>query len=413
MSPIKNLNVTFETISDNSSYSEGDTIVGTVSFRLTKEVKVKSVYVKAKGDANVEWTEVGVPVERLQSARRRYFKVKEYLVAENDEGRMSKSNRVFLLYRRMPSSFKGKHGNIVYTFEAKVSRRWRLPSKVLKEINFVSKSCPHTPQMMSSSVRKKMSGLCKGQVQICATINRGVCSPGETLSVVAKICNSSSRNTRLKFKLQQVTVYSCQDNTNSSKETLFKMVGDTIRPNSEQTASCQLKVPSDAIPTIHNCEIISVEYYIKVYLDVSFALDPEVVFPLVILPSKFAPAQSREAVGPETVESPAYSEFTSSTFTTGLDPILTGSGVYQYPTPDPTQHANITSDYNQWPQGAASQGSVPAFIAPSVQHPGPTALHGEEPPLYLSIYQETGLQVSFSQKPPEFCPICKAKQVQL
>lgn len=94
MSPIKNLNVTFETISDSSSYSEGDTIVGTVSFRLTKEAKVKSVYVKAKGDANVEWTEVGVPVERLQSARRRYFKVKEYLVAENDEGRMSKSNRV-------------------------------------------------------------------------------------------------------------------------------------------------------------------------------------------------------------------------------------------------------------------------------------------------------------------------------
>lgn len=94
MSPIKNLNVTFETISDNSSYSEGDTIVGTVSFRLKKDVKVKSVYVKAKGEANVEWTEVGVPVERLQSAHRRYFKVKEYLVAENHEGRMSKSNRV-------------------------------------------------------------------------------------------------------------------------------------------------------------------------------------------------------------------------------------------------------------------------------------------------------------------------------
>uniref|UniRef100_I3KG57 Arrestin C-terminal-like domain-containing protein n=1 Tax=Oreochromis niloticus TaxID=8128 RepID=I3KG57_ORENI len=375
MSPIKNLNVTFETISDNSSYSEGDTIVGTVSFRLKKDVKVKSVYVKAKGEANVEWTEVGVPVERLQSAHRRYFKVKEYLVAENHE---------VLFYRRMPSSFKGKHGNIVYTFEAKISRSWRLPSKVLKEINFVSKSCPHTPQMMSSSVHKKMSGLSKGQVQICATINRGVCSPGETLSVVAKICNSSSKNMRLKFKLQQVTVYSCQDNTNSSKETLFKVVGDTIRPNSEQTASCQLKVPSDAIPTLRNCEIISVEYYIKVYLDVSFALDPEVVFPLVILPSKFAPTQSREALGPETVEPPAYSEFTSSTLPTGLDPILTGSGVYQYSTPDPTQHANITSDCNQWPPGAVSQGfSVPAFIAPSVQHPGPTALHrvaGAAPP---------------------------------
>uniref|UniRef100_A0A3Q0RD50 Arrestin-like N-terminal domain-containing protein n=1 Tax=Amphilophus citrinellus TaxID=61819 RepID=A0A3Q0RD50_AMPCI len=40
----------------DSSYSEGDADVGTVSFRLTKEVKVKSVSVKAKGEANVEWT---------------------------------------------------------------------------------------------------------------------------------------------------------------------------------------------------------------------------------------------------------------------------------------------------------------------------------------------------------------------
>uniref|UniRef100_A0A668R960 Arrestin C-terminal-like domain-containing protein n=1 Tax=Oreochromis aureus TaxID=47969 RepID=A0A668R960_OREAU len=394
MSPIKNLNVTFETISDNSSYSEGDTIVGTVSFRLKKDVKVKSVYVKAKGEANVEWTEVGVPVERLQSAHRRYFKVKEYLnmrlrsnVNQTTLAGTVLPKRVHIFkFRlkipegRMPSSFKGKHGNIVYTFEAKISRSWRLPSKVLKEINFV-----HLVDLEKCLFG---FGLSKGQVQICATINRGVCSPGETLSVVAKICNSSSKNMRLKFKLQQVTVYSCQDNTNSSKETLFKMVGDTIRPNSEQTASCQLKVPSDAIPTLRNCEIISVEYYIKVYLDVSFALDPEVVFPLVILPSKFAPTQSREALGPETVEPPAYSEFTSSTLPTGLDPILTGSGVYQYSTPDPTQHANITSDCNQWPPGAVSQGfSVPAFIAPSVQHPGPTALRGEEPPLYLSIYQ--------------------------
>lgn len=42
------------------------------------------------------------------------------------------------------------------------------------------------------------------------------------------------------------------------------MVGNTMKENSEETVSCQIKIPEDAESTIHNCEIISVEYYVKV-----------------------------------------------------------------------------------------------------------------------------------------------------
>ncbi|XP_013769819.1 arrestin domain-containing protein 3-like [Pundamilia nyererei] len=130
-----------------------------------------------------------------------------------------------------------------------------------------------------------------------ATTDRNVCTPGETISVVAQICNSSSKNTRPKFKLEQKTVFRCNESTKKWVMNLFKEVGETISPNSERTVSCQLKIPDDAISTIHNCEIISVEYYIKVYLDISFAFDPEVVFPLVIVPSRCAAIQPGEAVG--------------------------------------------------------------------------------------------------------------------
>lgn len=88
---------------------------------------------------------------------------------------------------------------------------------------------------------------------------------GETLSVVAKICNSSSKEMRPKFKLQQKIVYSCKKHTNPTFKTLCKMVGDTISPNSEQTVSCKIKIPGDIAPTLHNCDIISVEYYVKVW----------------------------------------------------------------------------------------------------------------------------------------------------
>ncbi|XP_019220801.1 arrestin domain-containing protein 2 [Oreochromis niloticus] len=296
----------------------------------------------------------------------------------------------------MPSSFKGVYGKIVYIFEAKMSRSWWWPSKVKKKINFISKTLQQFWEVMcpqSGTVSKNIGGLSQGRVQMSATIDRNVCTPGETISVVAKICNSSSKNTRPKFKLEQKTVFRCNESSKKRVMNLFKEVGETISPNSEQTVSCQLKIPDDAISTIHNCEIISVEYYIKVYLDISFAFDPEVVFPLVIVPSRYAAIQPGEAVRPYppgTTEVTSYSNFAPPGFHTGFGSVPTESG--HYPTPDATQHDNITSDnYNQWSHGATAQEiSAPVFKAPSMQHPGPTlttSLQGEQPPLYTSIYQ--------------------------
>ncbi|XP_006784162.1 arrestin domain-containing protein 3-like isoform X2 [Neolamprologus brichardi] len=367
MSPIKDFNVTYGTIDESDTFSEGDTIVGTVSFSLTKAIKVKSVSVKAKGDANVHWSEGSGDDERSYSDHRRYFKVKELLVAENAKGTSLPQGVHYFKFRlkipegNMPSSFTGCHGKIVYMVEAKISRSWRWPSTVQKEIKFVSKAFLHTVQCpQSGTVSKKMSGLSKGQVQMSATINRTVCFPGETLSVATKICNSSSKDMKPKFKLQERIVYRAGSSSTSSEKTLFKKVGENINPNSEESVSCQVKIPVDVI-ILHNCEIISVEYYIKVYVDISFATDPEVVFPLVIVPPSFAAFQPGEALGPYppgTAGAPSYSDFTS---------------------------------FNQWPQDAPPyEFSAPAFSSPPVQYPGSTALpqfqQEEPPPSYTSLY---------------------------
>ncbi|XP_042342106.1 uncharacterized protein LOC121942882 [Plectropomus leopardus] len=182
-----------------------------------------------------------------------------------------------------------------------MSRSWRWPTKVQQEFRFVSKSLSHIGQVMcpqSGSVEKEMGVFSKGQVQMSATVNTKVCSPGDTLSVVAKICNSSSKKMKPKFSLQQKTVYRASGSTNPSEKSLCKMVGETIAVNSEETVSCQLEIPDDVTHSLHNCELISVEHFLKVYLDISFATDPEVVFPLVIVPPSFVPPQPGEAVGP-------------------------------------------------------------------------------------------------------------------
>uniref|UniRef100_A0A8C9XB76 Arrestin domain-containing protein 3-like n=1 Tax=Sander lucioperca TaxID=283035 RepID=A0A8C9XB76_SANLU len=289
----------------------------------------------------------------------------------------------------MPSSFKGIHGKIVYMLEAKVSRGWLSYSRLQTELNFVSKSLSHLGQVMcpqSGSVAKKIGVFSKGQVQLSATVNTKVCSPGDTLSVVAKICNSSSKKVKPKFSLQQKTVYRASGSTNSSDQTLCKIVGETIALNSEKTVSCQLKIPADAMPTLHHCEIISVDHYLKVYLDISFAIDPQVVFPLVIVPSSFARPYP---VGPYSAGAPSYSDFPPPAFPIGPYPVPAGSGAYGYPAPDPTQNGTISGCNNQWPQQAPPCGFSTAASS-IMQQQAPTApplvQQGEDPPSYMSLF---------------------------
>lgn len=87
---------------------------------------------------------------------------------------------------------------------------------------------------------------------------------GETISVSAKISNVSTKNMRTKFRLQQNIRYQARSSGTASDECLCKVVGDTMQGNSEALVSCKITIPADVTPTIRNCEIISVEYYLKV-----------------------------------------------------------------------------------------------------------------------------------------------------
>uniref|UniRef100_A0A1A8BI04 Arrestin C-terminal-like domain-containing protein n=1 Tax=Nothobranchius kadleci TaxID=1051664 RepID=A0A1A8BI04_NOTKA len=390
MSPIENLSLTCD--SANNTFSEGDTIVGMLSFNLTKDTKVKGIFVKAKGDAHVQWSEGSGDDERSYSARKRYFKVKEYLVTEKAEGNvLSKGTHHFKFKMtipegNMPSSFKGAHGSIVYKLEAKISRKWRWSTTVEREINFLSKSIRHVCQIkcpQSGSVNKKLGVFSKKEVQMSASVNRDVCSPGDTLSAFAKICNSSSKSMRPKFSLQQRTVYRAGSSTNTTHNTLFKAVGDPIEPNSEITSTCQIEVPRTAIYSIDNCEILSVEYYVKVYLDISFAFDPEVVFPLHLSPRS---AASEDLGSDVPCAGPSYSDFCPPAYPNCLNPGAAGPDACEYPAPDPALQVNMPSGFNdRWPTNPTPYG----FVAAACESPLPPVVpYGaqQEPPSYMSLF---------------------------
>ncbi|XP_074525370.1 arrestin domain-containing protein 3-like [Halichoeres trimaculatus] len=423
MSPIKDLKLIYNALNEENIFHEGDTVTGKLVFTLEKDTKVKSVGVKVKGRAHVHWSEGSGDRRRSYTANREYFNVKQKFVEKTSDGtELSEGDHCYKFSLKIPegntpSSFKGFHGHIAYTLEARISRSWKMPTVEKTELKFASRT-------LFMPCQSPVSGsVDKGGVQMTATADKQICSPGDTLSVTAKICNSSSKKMKPKFNLMQTVTYRARASAKRSFASQCKVVGETMSANSQETATCELRVPPDAIYTINNCEIISVDYSIKVYLDIKFAIDPEVVLPLVIGPAKFAskgfdgtmgpyatgpigapsnsdfpppsfpmgsysvpggpsappqPGQAFGAYPAGAFGAPGYSQFPPPSFPAGPYPAPTAPGAYGYPAPDPSQ------PNNQWQQQAPPYGYPTAPFPPlSVQ---PQAPAEETPPAYQSLF---------------------------
>ncbi|XP_062236367.1 arrestin domain-containing protein 3-like [Platichthys flesus] len=303
MSPIKDFTFTYEALNRDIFFSEGDTITGTVTVTLTKDTKVKSLSVKAKGDAWVRWMEADEESVVMHRTTKRYLEVKRYLVSETyidtvlPRGVNHLEFSLTIPLVDLPSSFKGPHGQIVYKLKAKLSRSWHWPLRRQCEIKFFSKSLQHLDQVvMYGSVNTDLGIFSRRMVKMLASVDRLIYSPGDTVSVSVNIQNSSSKRMKPKFILQQNTEYSTKFSTKTCVTILCKMVGEKITRKSEEMVTCQLRIPDDVVFTLTNCKLVSVRYFLKVYLDISFAKDPEVEFPLVIAPSSVANAVLGEAV---------------------------------------------------------------------------------------------------------------------
>lgn len=87
---------------------------------------------------------------------------------------------------------------------------------------------------------------------------------GETIAVVAKINNSSTSELTPKFSLIRDVVFRAQSNTNYETINIHKVVDRCIKPQTQKTVNCAIKIPNDLILSIQNCDLISVEYHLKV-----------------------------------------------------------------------------------------------------------------------------------------------------
>nr|XP_020449934.1 arrestin domain-containing protein 3-like [Monopterus albus] len=140
-----------------------------------------------------------------------------------------------------------------------------------------------TPQHESKD--KKMHVFSSGTVAMDVNLEKTGFIQGEGLKVVAYIQNNSSREIKPKYCVYRKHSFFAKGKRKVSTNDLCKEVGEPIPPSSNANVTKVITIPPDMEPSILNCNIIKVEYRLRVYLDVKYSSDPEVKFHIVILPA--------------------------------------------------------------------------------------------------------------------------------
>ncbi|CAI5650574.1 unnamed protein product [Oreochromis niloticus] len=312
LSTIKRLEVVYNAINDSNTFTNGDVISGEVRLEAEKDFQIECLFIKFKGKADVLWYERHGQTTHVYNAKDKYFSVRHYFIRKKND---KKDDRQTLVtnenlqtyssvvapgihvypfsfqfpFQELPSSFKGTEGKIVYSLEAVLSRSMRMNTTRSIMVNFVSTTNVNTASWLQTpqheSMDKKMNVFTSGSVAMDVNLEKMGFQQGEGLKVVAFIKNSSSREIKPKYCLYRKHSFFAKGKRKVHTKDLLKEVGDAIPPSAEETVIRVITIPRDMEPSILNCNIIKVEHKLRVYLDIKYGSDPEIKFPVVILPA--------------------------------------------------------------------------------------------------------------------------------
>ncbi|CAJ1068485.1 arrestin domain-containing protein 3-like [Xyrichtys novacula] len=304
-STIKNFSIQFNPLNERNTVSGGDLVTGHISFELTKQTKITSITMAMKGKANVHWTRGGGgknKSRRHYSARLDFFNLKSAILQENSisgEGtKLEPGTHMYpfscqLPHGDFPPSFKGPCGQITYALTVGINRPWHMSKDFIAELNFVNRIDTSQPELwapLSGSNSKTICCLCcaSGPITMTVSTERKAFIPGEVVKVIGDFSNASSRTVTPKVKLLQKQAYYTHNRVSSmvADKWLVHITGHPINAfTSDVHNEIMLTIPPFASPSILNCSILEVQYFIQVSLCASFSSDLTVLIPIILCKS--------------------------------------------------------------------------------------------------------------------------------
>uniref|UniRef100_A0A8C8A5K8 Arrestin C-terminal-like domain-containing protein n=1 Tax=Oryzias sinensis TaxID=183150 RepID=A0A8C8A5K8_9TELE len=272
---VKHFSVEYDKLSERDAHSPGDVLSGKVTVVTSRKIKVQCFYVKAKGKAKVAWYEEEGQTKVLHSNKKKYFEFEHVVIQDKNKGDgseiMPAGKNVYpfsfvIPNIDMPSSFKGKWGEITYSLRAKLTQSIWLVHKTKTEFPFVT----------NSELFFVVTFFGSGKVTMNVSSEKAV-------GVFCEVLNDSTCLVTPKFYLCEKQTFVAQSKRRIHTNEILFGTGDLVPAVSSCITTKVLSILPQIYPTFFNCCMMKLEYRIKVSLDVHSATNPEIKLPLVIL----------------------------------------------------------------------------------------------------------------------------------
>ncbi|XP_077565179.1 arrestin domain-containing protein 3-like [Stigmatopora nigra] len=282
----------YDSINSQNIFTNGDIINGRIILEVSKETAIQSLTFTGKGSAKVRWQEHHGKHSRYYWSNEQYYEIKQNVLKPGSDS-INKGRHVFPFSfkvpdSKMPSTFKSSIGRITHKLTAELKQSMKLTKTTKAHFTFVSKADMDVHGLMEpqhNSTDKKLKVFGSGSIAMDVYTPKMGYQPGETLHVKMKILNHSSRDLKPKFVLYEKQSFFAQGHRRLCTNDIVKDKLESLDANGKEiTVERVLTIPRNLPPSILSSTIIKLEYRLKVFLDVKYAIDPEVKLPIVILP---------------------------------------------------------------------------------------------------------------------------------
>ena len=287
-------------------YFPGMSVTGVVVAQNDKQPKsYKSINIVLNGDAYVCWSEVryygNTSTIVYQIGNQMLIKRALVLWDKNRDaaggmfplGTYHFQFSLPLTAANLPSTHSDSTSYIRYTVEATIYKEGALKgnqsvSTPITVVNKVPFALPSLLQPRSSEVRKTLCCLCcaSGPIVITATLpHTGFCVGHDTIPLEVSVENSSSRSVRQLVATVTKSIYytSSSGSVNGSSSTVASVASqEPILPHTSMVWRPDgFQIAADE-PTLSNCRIITITYYLTVSASIRFAVNPTLTMHIVL-----------------------------------------------------------------------------------------------------------------------------------
>ncbi|XP_068168053.1 arrestin domain-containing protein 1a [Antennarius striatus] len=361
MGKIQEFEITFD--KNKVVYSPGDSISGTVKIKLGQSLQCKALKVNCNGFCGIT-SKVNDTSWTLEE---QYF---NSTLSVADKGTLKQGEHTFpfkfLIPATAPTSFEGSYGKIIYRLRAfidtpRFSKDYNIEKAfyLLRLLNL--NELPDIWGKCSSEVTQQFTYMLvkTGTVVLKAQLDMRGYTPGQIIQVMANFHNQSGKTTgNMVASLMQRVIYETKKPTHDVRP-IAVVEGGVVKAGKEVEWKEQIIVPPLPQSSLTGCDLIRIEYYVKVSLK---SPDVQLMLPIhignVSLDKKFKP--SKKTTPPFL----AKTEDTSTPDTSTLDTSTPdGTPNLSYPAPRPAPRSRMSSHSapsappTEYPQGA--EGGTP------------------------------------------------------